>query len=113
MQFISIGGGSRASTEPKGKKEIVCLAARGKLGSRSIDLDRFISASLRGDDTWENYCLTVRLRGSGYLRFFKDTYIEVYIIGKEKAQKDYDRLIEAANNWKASKNYVIGQRQAI
>lgn len=105
MQFITIGGGS---TELKGKENIVSLAARGKLGSRSIDLDRFISANLTGgSDTWDNYCLTVRLRGSGYLRFIKDTYIEVYIIGQEKAQKDYDRLIEAANNWKASKTSFV------
>lgn len=97
-RFITIGG------EPKGQKmESICLAGQRKLHPRSIDLERFVSAKIVKVNT-TNCMIVVRLRGSGWLKYIKDSQIEVYYFNEEGAREDYDLLMENVNKWNKETN---------
>jgi hypothetical protein len=68
----------------------------------SIDLDRFVSASITpsGPFSPKGFTLTIRLRGSGYLRFLKYSNYPIFYESSQDASKDMKMLVDAANKWK-------------
>lgn len=71
----------------------------------SIDLDRFVSASIVPTKFGKSkqYMLVVRLRGSGFLRFIKYSYYRVLYNQVEEVQKDMKLLLDSANQWQVTK----------
>jgi hypothetical protein len=70
----------------------------------SIDLDRFVSASMSPVGTeHETYALTIRLKGSGFLRFLKYSHYRIIYKTCDEATKDMKMLVDAANRWQSMK----------
>jgi len=80
----------------------------------SIDLERFVSASITPSGTFtpNGYNLTVRLRGSGFLRILKYSYYRVFYDTAAEATKDLKMLVDAANKWKNSKHQQQLQKKS-
>jgi len=78
----------------------------------SIDLDRFVSASVLPSSMFipNGYSLNIRIRGSGFLRLLKYSNYRVCYDTAQDAAKDLKMLVEAANKWKNVKQQLINKK---
>lgn len=81
----------------------------------SIDLDRFVSASVTPSSILSpsGFNLTIRIRGSGFLRFMKYSNYRVFYETTQEASKDLKMLVDAANKWKNTKQQQLQQLQIL
>ena len=69
----------------------------------TIDLNRFISAELKGNDQ-SGYWLHVVIKGSGWYKYLMNENFQMYYENQEDAYEDHTNLVSAANQWIINKS---------